>query len=97
MVHEPQPGTRGAGSSSGFPGKTTLKLSKTEAVDLQQRFLDLGGTLLGHLLSHTATDGDIEFPWPHPHYEGYPSELRMIDNQARLFSESMHGAAFSTI
>lgn len=71
----------------------TLALSKKEAEYLQQRILNLGETLLGHLVSHTAPARDSEFAWTHPQYDGYPAALRRHVEHARLFSESMHGAA----
>jgi hypothetical protein len=76
-----------------FLKKTTLALSKREAEYLQQRVLGLGETLLGHLVSHTAPAGDSEFAWTHPQYDGYPAALRTHVEHARLFSETMHGAA----
>ena len=76
-----------------FLKETTLALSKKEAEYLQQRVLDLGETLLGHLVSCTAPARDSEFAWTHPQYDGYPAALRTHVEHARLFSESMHGAA----
>jgi hypothetical protein len=81
------------GPPADFLEKVTLNLSKAEAEYLQQRILDLGGTLLGHLVSRTVPAIDSEFPWTHPQYDGYPSAQRKIVEHSRLFSESMHGAA----
>jgi hypothetical protein len=80
-------------SPSGFLEQATLSLLKGEAEYLQQRILDLGATLLGHLVSRTAPAPQSEFPWTHPEYDGFPVELRTQVEHARLFSEGMHGAA----
>jgi hypothetical protein len=72
---------------------TTLALSRREAEYLQQRVLGLGQSLLGHLVSHTKAARESEFVWSHPEQDGFPPALAAYVEQARLFSEAMHGAA----
>lgn len=72
---------------------TTFSLLKPEAEYLQQSILELGSTLLGHLVSRTMPARDSEFAWTHPEYDNYPDTLRIQVEHARRFSEAMHGAA----
>lgn len=97
---EPVDGTAAATWDPGLPdapsdllSQATFALQKTEAEYLQQRILELGPTLLGHLASQTVPARDSEFPWTHPQYDSYPEPLRTQVEHARMFSESMHGAA----
>lgn len=72
--------------------RASFVLTGPEAEYLQQRILDLGSTLLGHLLSATNPAEDSEFVWVHPQRDSFPAAFQSHVEHARLFSEAMHGA-----
>ncbi len=78
-----------------FPGKCSLSLTRREAEYLAERIrLSPGcaGSLLAELVALRKRNGDIEFPWEHPHSPKLPPQLREILDHAQNFSEVMHGA-----
>lgn len=70
-----------------------LRLTRDEAQYLRERIRDrAGSSLLWYLLaSNERMQGD--FPWQHPASTRLPRELSAQLQHARLFSETMHGAA----
>lgn len=77
----------------GFPAGATLRLSPAEAEYLAERIqLRHGGSLLNFLCRRgRSLDGD--YPWEHPQFGEFPSEVRSALEHARFFAETMHGAA----
>jgi hypothetical protein len=76
-----------------FPAKVTFELTTNEAVYLQQRILDLGPTVFGHLVQAPHQVDPPDQIWNHPQYQALPTDLRALVDHARFFSEAMHGAA----
>jgi hypothetical protein len=77
----------------GFPQKVDFVLSREEAEFLLDRLVN---TQKDSLLSHLAlgsSPAEVDFPWEHPDRAGFtPLHRELLDN-ARRFSEIMHGAA----
>ena len=78
---------------SDFLKRTNFALGKNEAEYLQDRIFGLGQTLLGHLVSDRDLASDSEFVWVHPEIASFPKLFQEQIEQARFFSEAMHGAA----
>jgi hypothetical protein len=77
-----------------FPAEAEFALTRQEAEYLRDRLdLSCSDSLLAHLVRHTRRTADVGFPWMHPDYAGFPSELRTRLEHARHFSLVMHGAA----
>lgn len=74
-----------------FPKCASFMLTRAEAEYLQQRILELGSTLLGHLICATKPAEQTEFPWVHPDMDSFPDLFKVRLEHARLFSEAMHG------
>ncbi|MEI9939258.1 MAG: DUF6361 family protein [Pseudomonadota bacterium] len=70
-----------------------LKLTRVEALYLRERIRhQQGKSLLCYLINGSwKMQGDL--PWLHPAAETLPAELSKTLGHARLFSETMHGAA----
>jgi hypothetical protein len=75
-----------------FPKQASFNLMRAEAEYLHQRILELGATLLGHLICATKPAEETEFPWVHPDIDSFPDPFKVRLEHARLFSEAMHGA-----
>jgi hypothetical protein len=75
-----------------FPKRASFNLTRAEAEYLQQRVLELGSTLLGHLICATKPAEQTEFPWVHPDMGSFPDAFKVRLEHARQFSEVMHGA-----
>jgi hypothetical protein len=76
-----------------FPENPTFLLTREEA-DFFRHCLE--ATCPDSLLMHLAwrcKPADIEFPWEHPDYATFSERHRELLDNARLFSETMHGAA----
>lgn len=77
-----------------FPSSVSLKLSRREANYLKERVVESHrGSLFAHLLLQTSDLSDAAFAWEHPVCQALPTPLARQVRHARLFSESMYGAA----
>ncbi len=77
-----------------FPKSATLRLSRPEAVFLQERiFAGAAGSLLAFLADRSSEGEPTEFVWAHPLVSELPRRLQELVEQARCFSEVIHGAA----
>lgn len=78
-----------------FPAKTDFALSQEEAEFIRDR---LQVSCPNSLLAFLALDcepADTNAPWEHPDYSSFSEEHKELLTHARLFSETMHGAALS--
>lgn len=78
---------------SDFLNNISLALTRRESEYLQQRILGLGQTLLGYLISRNRSIQETEFVWMYPGSDNLPAPFKEQVEQARFFSEAMHGAA----
>jgi len=71
----------------------SLRLTKAEAEYLRDRIAQaVSGSLLAHLVTRTKQmTGSL--PWQHPDAADFPEEISAQLEHARLFSETMYGAA----
>jgi hypothetical protein len=77
-----------------FPKKASLRLTRTEAVFLQERiFAGASGTLLAFLADRSLETDSTRFAWEHPLVGELPQGLKELVAHARCFSEVIHGAA----
>lgn len=77
----------------GFPRQASLTLTKEEAEYLHDKIMAYcGKSLLAFLVDQTAP-AEVAFAWMHPDVERFPARLQDQVEQARRFSEVMHGAA----
>lgn len=79
----------------GFPKGAVFKLTYDEASYLMDRIvLKHGNSLLAKLLQASATGEEgTKFFWEHSIVRSLDEQLSRVSNQARCFSEIMHGAA----
>lgn len=78
---------------SGFPEKVDFRLTREEADFLLERITrSHPDSLLAHLAMHCGLT-DVEAPWLHPEWAGFRSNHKKLLEHARLFSDTMHGAA----
>jgi hypothetical protein len=80
---------------AGFPAKCSLTLTRGEADYLSERVrLSPGcaGSLLAVLVAQPLREVEVAFAWEHPHCADLAPKLREILDNARNFSEVMHGA-----
>lgn len=76
-----------------FPENADFTLSKAEAEFIKDRIQrNCPGSLLSFLTLH-CEPSDSESPWSHPDYGRFPLEHQELLIHARLFSETMRGAA----
>jgi hypothetical protein len=77
----------------GFPDGASFNLTEAEAQYLEARItLAEQGSLFGFLVrSGRSLEGD--FAWAHPQYAEFPSHMRVQLEHARMFAETMQGAA----
>ncbi len=76
-----------------FPSNLSFELSRDDADYLQERIaFSQRDSLIGYLAVHGKPD-KAEFPWEHSQLASFcPEQQELIEN-ARLFSDVMHGAA----
>lgn len=76
-----------------FPASATFKLTHEEADYLTDRIHQkVPGSLMAYFVEHGVRSEGVEFPWLHPAYARLPARLRGWLDQAKHFSEIMHGA-----
>ncbi len=78
-----------------FPRACSLSLTRPEAEYLAERIrLSPGsaGSLLAELVSQQKPSDDVTFVWEHPYAADLPPKLAELVDNARNFSEVMHGA-----
>jgi len=78
-----------------FPAKADFALSREEAEFIQDRIQDSSPKSLLSFLALSCEPADTEAPWQHPDYDRFSDEHKELLTHARLFSETMHGAALS--
>jgi hypothetical protein len=77
----------------GFPSEADLRLTPDEAGYLRERLLiSCPDSLLVTLVDQCAPVEDVGFVWQHPQLTLFPQEQQASIDQARNFSEVMHGA-----
>ena len=77
-----------------FPSKPSFGLRRSEAQYLKDRIVQRHPTtLLAFLVSRGRPTDRTDFPWMHPQYADFPPNVTEQLEQARRFSEVMHGAA----
>ena len=77
-----------------FPKSVSLKLSKLEAKFLVERILtNARPTLLAFLVDQGKLAKETEFAWEHHQFQQFPIHVQEQLEQARNFSEVIHGAA----
>jgi len=80
---------------NGFPDGLDLRLEQAEAGFLRDLIAHhCKGSLLAELCER-ADDSvpNVRFPWEHPEFGTFSDEHRALLDQARRFSDAMHGAA----
>ncbi|WP_370556174.1 DUF6361 family protein [Edwardsiella tarda] len=76
-----------------FPDEATFALTRQEASFLRDRIqCSCKGSLLAWLTLHSEP-ANVSAPWEHPDYAKFPDDLKELLTHARLFSDTMHGAA----
>lgn len=78
-----------------FPTKADFTLSREEAEFIRDRIQASCPNSLLSFLSLNCEPADTHTPWEHPDYGRFSNEHKELLNHARLFSETMHGAALS--
>ena len=79
----------------GFPGTCSLSLTRREAEYLAERIRlsrGSGGSLLAELVAQRQRSEDVDFVWEHPYAAELPLKLAELVDNARNFSEVIHGA-----
>ncbi|ELY6226773.1 DUF6361 family protein [Cronobacter muytjensii] len=80
---------------AGFPDDVTFTLTRDEAEFIRDRIqLACPDSLLAFLALQGGEQGSA-FPWEHPDFACFPCTHQTLLDNARLFSEVMHGAALS--
>jgi len=78
----------------GFPKNASLRLTPIEAEYLRERIVSsVPGSLLAFLVDRGAVFDRVKFPWDHGDRASFPPRLEEQLEEARNFSESIHGAA----
>lgn len=80
---------------SAFPGECSLRLTHREADYLSERIRlspSSSGSLLAVLVAQGRRSDDVPFVWQYPFGAKVPAALGEMVDQARNFSEIMHGA-----
>jgi len=78
-----------------FPAKVDFALSLEEAEFIRDRIqVSCSQSLLSFLSLH-CEPADTRAPWEHPDYGHFSQEHKELLTHARLFSETLHGAALS--
>ncbi|HTA89123.1 MAG TPA: DUF6361 family protein, partial [Polyangiaceae bacterium] len=76
-----------------FLKSASLSLTRVEAEYLRDRLAhSVGDSLLSHLVNRTREMSGA-LPWQHPQAGTFPAKVRVHLEHARLFSETMYGAA----
>jgi len=76
-----------------FPDKVDFTLSREEAEFIRDRIsVNCRNSLLSYLALH-CKPAETNAPWEHPDYGSFTDEHKELLTHARLFSETMHGAA----
>lgn len=78
-----------------FPAKVEFALSREEAEFIRDRIQVCCPNSLLSFLSLHCEPADTHVPWEHPDYGSFSDEHKELLTHARLFSETMHGAALS--
>ncbi|WP_045221889.1 DUF6361 family protein [Desulfonatronum thioautotrophicum] len=77
----------------GFPSQADFALTRQEAEFIRDRIrISAPQSLLSFLTLH-GKPTDVAFPWEHPDLGSFLDAHKLLMAHARLFSESMHGAA----
>lgn len=79
----------------GFPTKVDFSLSRDEAEFIRDRIQVSCPNSLLSVLVMRREPADVNAPWEHPDYGGFSAEHKELLTHARLFSETMNGAALS--
>jgi len=78
-----------------FPAKADFALSREEAEFIRDRIqVSCPNSLLSFLTLY-CKPADTKAPWEHPDYGSFSDKHKELLTHARLFSETMHGAALS--
>lgn len=78
-----------------FPAKANFTLSRNEAEFIRDRIqVNCPKSLLSFLTLHSEP-ATTKAPWEHPDYGRFSNKHKELLTHARLFSETMHGAALS--
>jgi hypothetical protein len=78
----------------GFPDEASFALDRKEAKYLQERILTHAPkSLLAHLISRRSSPSESPFCWAEAGYADFSSINKAQVDQARCFSETIHGAA----
>lgn len=78
---------------SDFPQNPTFNLTRKEAEFFQHCLEARYPDSLMMFLAWHGRPVEIEFPWEHPRFATFSEAHRELLDHARLFSETMHGAA----
>lgn len=79
--------------SEGYPNKLGFSLSSEEAQFLLDRIVSTQcDSLLAHMFLN-CEPAECDFPWEHPEWSRFSKEHHELLTHARLFSETMQGAA----
>lgn len=78
-----------------FPTNADLALSREEAEFIQDRIQASCPNSLLSFLSLNCKPANTQAPWEHPDYSRFSEEHKELLTNARLFSETMHGATLS--
>lgn len=79
---------------AGFPDDASLTLTRSEAEFFAERLdLHARGSLLHFLVDSRDPGTDARLPWEHARVATMPAPLSIWMNDARCYSELMHGAA----
>ena len=76
-----------------FPESPTFLLTREEARFFQHCLEATCPDSLLMFLAWHSEPADIDFPWEHPDYAKFSDRHRELLDNARLFSETMHGAS----
>lgn len=80
---------------AGFPSHADFTLSREEAEFIRDRIrISAPQSLLSYLALH-GKPTDVAFPWEHPDLGSFLDSHKLLLAHARLFSETMHGAALA--
>ena len=80
----------------GFPWEASFELRQVDAEYLRTRITEgrnASSSLLAHLVRQKSAPSSQPFVWESEFYGGFPADIRICIDHARLFSESIHGAA----
>lgn len=80
-------------ASARFSAEADFHLTPSEADFLRERIVTMQpSSLLAYLVVHSKP-ADVDFPWLHPDRNHFPAQILELLEHARLFSETMQGAA----